>query len=265
MSWSSALTRKRGVCPWLILRVAASHLVARDRMMFKPTNEEVGVSVQKLVFVFAVSCCMVFTVPVFASAGPMHALAAIAHKYGYGYRVLGPENAVELSKPGLSVIICPGTRLYSVNGTPDAADIAPALRHRDIYVSSETVSTLGRIAQAAPSSQQGPVTIGVAGNEGSETIRVSGTAPPNSPVGIALYAQISRDLPTVFVNASRTVASSAGTYLMNVPIGPDYYRGSTLVVRATSTSGATASTTYVIGAPNPGIFAPTRTQSQIRN
>jgi len=256
MSWSSALTHKRGVCPWLILRVAASHLAAAALMMCRPTSEEVGVPVQKLVFAFAVSCCTVFAVPALVSAGSMHALAAIAFKYGYEYRVLGPENAVELSRPGLSVIICPGTRLYAVNGTPDAADIAPILRHRDIYVSAETMSALSRIAQSAASPQQGPITIGVAGNEGSETILVSGTAPPASPVRIALYAQISRDLPTVFVNASRTVASSAGTYLMNVPIGPDYYRGSTLVVRATSNSGATASTTYVIEAPNPGVFAP---------
>lgn len=213
-------------------------------------------SVLKLVFVFAVSCSMFFSIPVSASAGPMHALAAIASKYGYEYRELGPENAVELSKPGLSVIIRPGTRLYSVNGTPDAADIAPTLRHRDMYVSADTMSTLGRMARFAPYFEQKPITIGVTGGEGSETIRVWGNAPANSLVRIALYAKISRDLPTIFVNASQTVASSAGSYLINVPIGPDFYRGSTLVVRATSTSGATVATTYVIGAPNPGVSAP---------
>ncbi len=225
-------------------------------------------SIAKLASTFAFIFCAFLANPTLASAGSLHALSAIAQKYGYQYRELGPENAIELAKPGLSVIIRPGTRLYWVNGTPDAADVAPDLQGREVYVSDVTVFALARIARssaraenpvasARPASySQEPMTIAVVGETGSEAIRVSGTAPPKTSIRIALYAQISRDLPTSFVNALQTVSSAAGAYAITVSIGPDFYRGSTILVYATSTSGATVTTTYVLGAPNPGIFAP---------
>lgn len=225
-------------------------------------------SVPKLASTFAFIFCAFMANPAFASAGFMHALSGIAQKYGYQYRELGPENAVELARPGLSVIIRPGTRLFWVNGAPDAADVAPELRGRQFYISDGTVSALARIARStAPpvnrmvfhrlaSYSAEPITIGVVGERGSEAIRVAGNAPPSMPIRIALYAQISRDLPTIFVNASQTVSSAAGVYAVTVSIGPDFYRGSTILVYATSASGAMVTTTYILEAPNPGVFAP---------
>lgn len=197
----------------------------------------------------------------------MHSLVSVAHQDGYGYMQRNPENAVELVKPGMDIVIRAGSRLYWVNGTPDAADVAPTYRNRDVYVSDNTAIILARLARSsaapaaesvdppqAPASGQGPLTVSAIGGLGAETLSVFGSAPPNAPVRISLYGQISRDLPTMLLNTSSTVASAEGKYAITMPIAPDYFRGSIITVNAALTEGGPASTTtYKVGAPNPNV------------
>ncbi len=203
-----------------------------------------------------------------AMASSMHSLVAVARKYDYTYMLRNPENAVELYKPGTDIIVRPGSRVYWVNGTPSALEVAPVFHDRDVYVSDDLLRELDRIDRAgvprdpAPSTEvlpaaQGAVTVIAVGGQGAESLAVSGTAPRNTVVTISLYGQISRDIPTVFLNTQSTVASSEGKYAKAVPIDPDYFRGTLITVKVAVPNGNVASATYVVGAPNPDANLPT--------
>jgi hypothetical protein len=112
-------------------------------------------------------------------------------------------------------------------------------------------------AIASPNAAQwgrGPITVSAVQKPGAQALVVSGNAPANSPVQVSLYAQVSQDVPTIFLGSSDTVAASNGTYVTTATIVPDYDPGSIITVRVSSAAGSTASTTYIVGAPNPGIW-----------
>jgi len=211
------------------------------------------------------SCVMLVAVTAAASAQPMQSLAGIAHAYGYEYVRLNPEMAVELVRPGLDVVIKPGTRLFWVNGSLDATDVPPAYVNRDVYVSAAMAHKLAMLArapkhdggtraadpQAPTSAPGGPVTVGVIGGVGAEAVDVFGSAPPHASVRVSLFAKISDDLPTVTLSSATAVAGSEGKYSVSVPLAPDFVRGSVVTVQAATDAGATATATYVVGAPNP--------------
>jgi hypothetical protein len=199
----------------------------------------------------------------------MRPLASVARQYGFAYMQRNPENAVELVLPGQDIVFRPGSRIYWINGSPDATDIAPAYRNRDVYVSNATVRVLAQIARssakfspqaAAPARPDapgnGPLTVTAVGGKGAETLSVYGSAPPGAVVHISLFAQISRDLPTVLLNRSIAVASAEGKYAATVPLAPNYFRDSIVNIDVASDSGQTASTTYVVGPPNPDVNLP---------
>ncbi|MEO6912925.1 MAG: hypothetical protein ABI182_02745 [Candidatus Baltobacteraceae bacterium] len=220
-------------------------------------------SIRRIYPILVCSFCALMAAGGFASASSMQSLTTVAHKYGYTYMERNPENAVELVKSGVDVIIRPGSRLFWVNGTPDATDVVPSYHNRVVYISNNMANELARIARTSSARSvgfhdppalapvgDGPLTVTVVGGLGSETLDVFGSAPPNSPISIALSGQISRDLPTVSLSTSHTVAGANGKYTIVVPVGPDYFRGSTIVVNVATAAGAAASASYVLGAPN---------------
>jgi hypothetical protein len=99
----------------------------------------------------------------------------------------------------------------------------------------------------------GGITVSVGPVTGTEAISVSGKAPAMAPVTITLFATISKDLPSVFVNRRDILTDASGHFSANVPIAPDFWRGTILTVTASSpdvTSTATVNTTVIV--PNPG-------------
>jgi hypothetical protein len=99
------------------------------------------------------------------------------------------------------------------------------------------------------------VTVGPA--QGKEMISVSGKAPAMAPVTLILFATISKDLPDVFLNRRDILTDASGHFSALMPIAPDFWRGTTLTVTASSpdvTSAATARTTVIV--PNPGVALP---------
>ena len=101
------------------------------------------------------------------------------------------------------------------------------------------------------------MTVTVAPATGSEAVTISGTAPAMAPVVLILHAQISRDLPNIFVNRRDVFADADGHFTAVVPIGPDFWRGSILIVSASSSSAtAAANAQTVVTLPNPGVVLP---------
>ncbi|MDE2571780.1 MAG: hypothetical protein KGM44_04555 [bacterium] len=232
--------------------------------------------INRVCLAIAYSSLALFAAASLASAEPLRSLEAVAHAYGYEYVRLNPELAVELTRPGVDVVIKPGTRLFWVNGTPDSADVPPAYRNRDIYVSAAVARKLAAVARASarggtvrrsdpsldPSPAGGQLTLGVIGGVGAEALDVFGSAPPNAPVRLSLSAQISRDLPTIPLSSTTAEVGPNGKFSIQVPIAPNFSRGSVITVRAATAAGEVASATYVVDSPNPRFSSATADSTQ---
>src|ERR1700680_2233758 len=75
------------------------------------------------------------------------AISRVAAELGYAYAYLGPEDAVSLSRPGVTILVRPGERLFDVNDRTEAMDGAvPRFSRNDLYVSEQFVARLRAIA-----------------------------------------------------------------------------------------------------------------------
>jgi hypothetical protein len=105
----------------------------------------------------------------------------------------------------------------------------------------------------------GGITVSAGPIAGKEAISVTGKAPAMAPVTLTLFATISKDLPDVFVNRRDVLTDSSGHFSAQMPIAPDFWRGTILTVTASSpdvTSTATIKTLVVVPNPNPGVALP---------
>ncbi len=214
------------------------------------------------------------TVPVRAESRPS-ALRAVAVRLGYTYHELGPENAVSLTRPGLTILIRPGEETYDVNDRVETTEKAPFFDRNGLYVSSALVQRLGQIArqypgtervilisaqpktQAAPAAVGGAISFDVQPLPGREALVVTGKAPPLAPVFLTLTGTLSSDIPDVLVSRHQVAAAPDGSFAAVLPIASDYLRGSTLHVVATSDAGVrNAVAQVVIGAPNATVSVP---------
>jgi len=103
----------------------------------------------------------------------------------------------------------------------------------------------------------GGITVSAGPVQGKEVVSVTGKAPAMAPVTLTLYGTFSRDLPDVFLNRRDILTDSSGHFSAQVPIAPDYWRGTILTVIASSpdvTSTATVKTTVIV--PNPEVALP---------
>jgi hypothetical protein len=229
-----------------------------------------------------VAVCSLFAAPGVAAAAQQGVpLASVARTANLQYAWLGAERAVQLSGPGLVVVVRPGDPIYGVNDHVEVAAVTPHYAANDIYVSpatarriealagqawtafSRTQETLARQEAAMANTamgaaeMQGSIVLHVQPLKGAEALLVTGEAPPEAPVRITLLATMSSDLPNVLLSRNDLTSSSAGTFQAIVPIAPDYLRRSFIHVLATSVPGVTsASAQIMIDAPNAGVMVP---------
>jgi hypothetical protein len=207
-------------------------------------------------------------------------LVNVAGKAHLQYFWLTAARAVQLSGPGIVLVIRPGDNLYEVNDRVETTSTAPRYAGNDIYVSAALAAHIVRLAQQAESevaAQQnefrlraqaateaptlpelhGAIVLNVAPLKGAEAVLVTGQAPPTAPVLITLMATLSSSLPNVLVSRHELQAGPDGTFQAIIPIGPDYTWRSFLNVLATSTPGVTsASAQILLHQPNDGVDVP---------
>jgi hypothetical protein len=205
------------------------------------------------------------------------ALSHVAAELGYVYSYLGPEDAVSLSRPGVTVLVRPGERLFDVNDRTEAMDgAAPRFSRNDLFVSPQFVARLKAIAALYPGGMGGPSgivplpirsTTAVTGSissldvrqiPGSQQLDISGKAPAaNVPITLTLIGTFSKEIPDVVLSRRQVFADADGRFRTNFPIGPGYMRGAYLTMVASSVPGvASASLRFEVKAPNGDVSVP---------
>ena len=207
------------------------------------------------------------------------ALMAVATNLGYAYNYLGPEDAAALTRPGVTIVIRPGNRLFDVNDRTEAMDgAAPRFALNDIYVSESLVARLRQIAMRYPvsnaaeraivvtnpvtsareTSVRGAITdLTVTQIAGQQSLAVGGKAPANLPVTLTLIGTFSSELPDVVLSRHLVTADTNGTFNSAVPIASGYYRGAILTLVASSYSGITSAKSSIqVKAPNAAVSVP---------
>lgn len=229
-------------------------------------------------------CSLLATPCVRASTEQRIPLSSVARSANLQYDWLTTMRAVQLSGPGIVVIIRPGDNLYDVNDRVEVASIAPYYASNDIYVTralANHITSLARQAQLAESAQeaqfaraaaneanqertevlapqmQGTIVLNATQLPGAEAVLITGQAPPTAPVLITLLATLSVDLPNVLLSRHQTIAGPDGKFQAILPIAPDYWRDTFIHVLATSSPGVTsASALLLVREPNAGVKVP---------
>ena len=198
-------------------------------------------------------------------ANQMHAepLATVAHRLGFVYAYLGPDDVVSLTGHGLSLIVRPGVPYFTVNDrvVPVEGD-APTYQSGDLFISPAFSHQLTAIERAAASKQrpsrseamaENPAHINVAAPggpmqnvnavslnsvKGSDDVSVSGEATPGALVAIVLKATSDPLLPLIFLNRSFAVAGPNGQFQLKIPTAPEYFTGSVFIAEASGIDDA---------------------------
>jgi len=194
----------------------------------------------------------------------MTSLTDVAKKLGYTYAYLGPDEAVSLSRPGVSVLIRPGAPLFDMNDRtiPISGDV-PVYSNGDVYVSSSMISLLKRLA--GPNAVYGhdavadvqpmgihprrPAVIDSLSAmhiEGDQALRVEGQATPYAAITLTLVAKLSRSIPDVVVSRLHVSADKSGSFSSRVPVAPVYFTGSLFTVVAATDADTTRSVTTTV-------------------
>lgn len=204
-----------------------------------------------------------------AGAQPLVAVKDVAARDGYQYDWSPGAASAVLSRAGIVVVLRPGATVYQVNDGQEVANAAPRAQRGELYVTSDLagrLDALSRQSAAAPSTvrtastattAQGSISLEARQLQGAEAIAVDGTAPPNTPVTITLWAIVSSDVPTIVVSRNDVVTDVSGHFEADIPIASAYERGTILKVVASSLPGVgTASAQLVTTAPNDGVDVP---------
>jgi hypothetical protein len=217
-------------------------------------------------------------VPAPATAGPT-ALEHVAAKLGYTYNYLGPEDAVALTRAGVTVVIRPGERLFDVNDRTEAMDgPAPAFENDDVYVSDALVARLRAIAatyrsvlvhnervalhaygyEGEATNVTGAITdLHVSQVRGQQAVSVMGKSRANLPITISLVSTMSAELPDTVLCRERVRTDAHGMFDIDVPVAPGYFRGSIITVIASSYPGVAKATSRIeMRAPNQDLRIP---------
>lgn len=206
-------------------------------------------------------------------------LAQAASSLGYTYAYLGPEDAVQLGRPGVTILVRPGERLYDVNDRTESMNgPAPKFVENDLYVSEEFVARLRAIAARYPSvsveqaamsahhaepfvarSISGPISaFEVRQIPGSDRVNVTGKAPaPDVPITVTLVGTYSSEVPDVVLTRRQVFSGPDGRFEAIVSVTPGNIRGAYLTMVASSVPGvASASLRFEMKAPNDGLKVP---------
>jgi hypothetical protein len=206
-------------------------------------------------------------------------LTQVASESNLTYHWLVATRALQLSGPGIVLVIRPGDNLYDVNDRVEVTAEAPRYVSNDLYVSRalanhlthlarqaqqllasqdlEAASEAGQAQDAMGGELHGTIVLNVAPLEGAEALLVTGQAPPSASVMITLLATLSADIPNVVLSRHNLTAEPDGKFQAIVPIAPDYMRDSFIHVLATSSPGViSASAQLLVQAPNKGLTVP---------
>ncbi len=207
-------------------------------------------------------------------------LATVARAAHLQYTWLSASRAVQLSGPGIVLVIRPGDNLYEVDDRVEVTAVTPRYISNDIYVSRKLANHINQLAwqaQRLASIQEaqvasavntmlqqvnapelhGTIVLNVTQLQGAEALLVTGDAPPSAPVRITLLATLSSDVPNVLLSRHDLTAGPDGKFQAIVPIAPDYLRDSFIHVLATSLPGViSASSQLLIHPANAGITVP---------
>ncbi len=206
-----------------------------------------------------------------AGAQQLETVATVAAHSGYASAWSSQDSVLVLSRPGIVVVLRPGSPVYQVNDHDEVADSAPSYSHGTLYVTSTLAGHLEALARRfspaaahdaeplsiADADARGSITMEARQLQGAEALTVDGSAPPSIPVTITLLAVVSSDIPTIVVSRHDVVSDASGRFSTIIPIASAYERGTLLRVVATTASGAgSASSALVIQAPNDGLTVP---------
>jgi hypothetical protein len=231
--------------------------------------------------VLPVFCSLLSTLCVGAASEQGVPLATVARVAHLEYTWLASMRAVQLSGPGIVLVVRPGDNLYEVDDRVEVTAVTPRYISNDIYVSrtlATHITDLARQAEMLVSAQEakaaslvseeqqqqagvaelhGTIVLNVTPLQGAEAVIVTGQAPPSAPVMITLLATLSSDLPNVLLSRHDLTAGPDGKFQAIVPISPDYMRDTFIHVLATSLPGVTsASAQLLVNEPNAGIKVP---------
>jgi hypothetical protein len=207
------------------------------------------------------------------------ALSRVAAELGYHYSYLGPEDAVALSRPGVTILVRPGERLFDVNDRTEAmSGGVPHFYQSDVFVSPQLVARLRAIATLYPlpapvrGSVVIPNTSSFSGQQitgsivelmvrqlpGTQQVDVSGKAPvKNLPITLTLIGTFSSEIPDTVLSRRHVYTDDEGRFRTTVSIAPGYMRGAYLTLVASSVSGvASASLRFEVKAPNGDVSVP---------
>lgn len=206
-----------------------------------------------------------------AGAQSRESLASVAAHSGYTYRWSTQGSAVVLSRPGIVIVLRPGSQVYEVNDHNEVADAAPSFSRGDLFVTPSLAVRLETLARRfspavahsvgtlsnSDADAHGSITMEARQLQGAEALTVQGTAPAGAPVTITLLAVVSSDIPTIVVSRNDVVTDANGRFAAIIPVASAYERGTLLRVVATSSPGvASAQSQLVVGAPNNGVTVP---------
>jgi hypothetical protein len=226
--------------------------------------------------------CSLFLAPsAIAAADQDVPLATVARAAHLEYAWLAATRAVQLSGPGIVIVVRPGDNLYEVGDRVEVTAVTPRYISNDIYVSTKLATHITQLARQAydlvsaqeaqaarsvdeeqqhlgESELRGTIVLNVTPLQGAEALLVTGSAPPEAPVMVTLLATLSSELPNVLLSRHILTAGPDGKFQAIVPIAPDYMRDSLIHVLATSSPGViSASTQLLVHAPNYGVQVPT--------
>ncbi|MBV9717932.1 MAG: hypothetical protein JOZ77_01315 [Candidatus Eremiobacteraeota bacterium] len=231
--------------------------------------------------VFPIFCSLLSTLGVAAAAQQEVPLATVARQAHLEYTWLAATRAVQLSGPGLVLVVRPGDSLYEVDDRVEVTTVTPRYISNDIYVSTTLATHIIHLARQAElareqeaeaasrvseEQQQQPGAAGLLGTivlnatplQGAEAVLVTGQAPASAPIRITLLATLSSELPNVLLSRHDLTAGPDGKFQAIVPIAPDYMRDSFIHVLATSSPGViSASAQLLVHQPNAGVTVPT--------
>lgn len=226
--------------------------------------------------------CLLLSAPCAAAVTePGVPLATVAREAHLEYAWLSATRAVQLSGPGLVLVVRPGDNVYEVDDRVEVTAVTPRYTSNDIYVSRTLATHITQLAreaynqlsqqeaqaerivseeqqqQAGAALMHGTIVLNASPLQGAEALILTGYAPPLAPVRITLLATLSSDLPNVLLSRHDLTAGPDGKFQAIVPIASDYTRNSYIHVLATSLPGVTsASAQVLVQAPNEGIHVP---------
>jgi hypothetical protein len=211
--------------------------------------------------------------PAVVRAEEGYALSKVAADLGYKYAYLGPENAVSLYRPGVTVLVRPADILFYVNDKTESMTGSPPYFYLDeVYVSAEFVDRLRQIAArypANPGTGQAPVVVvnpngpgrlpgrasgavsvlSVTQKPGQFQVLIDGKAPANLPITITLVQTASRWLPDIVLSRTNSTTDADGRFHADISIAPGYYSGSIISVVVSSVPGITTRTAQIVMTP----------------